>query len=117
MAIETPGTLPELQQVVARAASAGNRVRVSASGHSFSDCALTKGVMVRLDGLTKPLDFDSGSGLFKVEGGAVLSDLNRGLDERERLWKLATDFYPGFQSYQDRAKDRTIPVVVCEPAD
>jgi L-gulonolactone oxidase len=80
-AIEVPATLEELQQVVARAASAGRRVRVSASGHSFSDCALTDDVMIRLDRLTKPLDSDSGSGLFKVEGGVVLRDLNRMLDE------------------------------------
>lgn len=33
--------------------------------------------MVRLDGLARRLDFDPGSGLFKVEGGAVLHDLNR----------------------------------------
>jgi len=82
VAIETPGTLGELSETVARAAAEGRRVRVSASGHSFSDCALTDGVMIRLDRLGKALDFDSGSGLFKVEGGAVLRDLNRMLDER-----------------------------------
>lgn len=37
--------------------------------------------------------------------------------ERERLWKLATSFYPGFASYQERAGDRRIPVVVCTPRD
>ena len=57
-------------------------MRVSASGHSFTDCALTDGVMIRLDRLTRPLDFDPESGLFKVEGGVVLRDLNRLLDER-----------------------------------
>ena len=36
--------------------------------------------------------------------------------ERERLWKTATDFYPGFADYQERAGNRRIPVVVCEPA-
>ena len=81
-AIETPGTLGELSDVVARAAAAGNRMRVSASGHAFTGCALTDGTMIRLDRLTKPLDFDAESGLFKVEGGAVLHDLNRLLDAR-----------------------------------
>jgi L-gulonolactone oxidase len=38
--------------------------------------------MIRLDRLTRPLDFDSGAGLLKVEGGAVLRGLNRMLDER-----------------------------------
>ena len=36
--------------------------------------------MVRLDGLTRKLDFDRESGLFKVEAGSVLHDLNRMLD-------------------------------------
>ncbi len=37
--------------------------------------------------------------------------------ERERLWKLATTFNPGFTSYQERATERTIPVIVCSPLD
>jgi L-gulono-1,4-lactone dehydrogenase len=80
MAIERPGTLDALRRTVARAVEQGHRVRASASGHSFTDCALTEGVMVRLDGLTRKLDFDRESGLFKVEGGVVLHDLNRMLD-------------------------------------
>ncbi len=36
--------------------------------------------MIRLDGLTRKLDFDRESGLFKVEAGVVLYDLNRMLD-------------------------------------
>jgi len=35
--------------------------------------------------------------------------------ERDRLWHAATSFYPGFVSYQARAGQRRIPVVVCEP--
>ena len=37
--------------------------------------------------------------------------------ERERLWKLATKLYSGFEDYQARATTRRIPVVVLEPAD
>ncbi|MGZ5359273.1 MAG: nitroreductase/quinone reductase family protein [Solirubrobacterales bacterium] len=37
--------------------------------------------------------------------------------ERERLWSLATGFYPGFASYQERARGRVIPVVVCSPQE
>jgi F420H(2)-dependent quinone reductase len=37
--------------------------------------------------------------------------------ERQRLWALATGFYPGFARYQERAGDRQIPVVVCTPQD
>jgi L-gulono-1,4-lactone dehydrogenase len=80
-AIELPSSLDELRRVVADAAAAGRTVRVSASGHSFTDIALTDGVMVRLDRLTRKLDFDRGAGLFKVEGGIVLGDMNRMLDE------------------------------------
>jgi L-gulono-1,4-lactone dehydrogenase len=80
--IETPGTLGELSETVARAAAAGHRIRVSGSGHSFTDCALTDDVMIRLDRLTEALDFDQASGLFKVEAGVVLRDLNLMLDER-----------------------------------
>jgi deazaflavin-dependent oxidoreductase (nitroreductase family) len=35
--------------------------------------------------------------------------------QRERLWALATAFYPGFDRYQERAGDRRIPVIVCSP--
>jgi len=38
-------------------------------------------------------------------------------EERERLWALATQYYPGFASYQERAGDRRIPVMVCSPLD
>jgi deazaflavin-dependent oxidoreductase (nitroreductase family) len=38
-------------------------------------------------------------------------------DERTHLWELATTMYPGFASYQERAGDRRIPVVVCSPQD
>jgi F420H(2)-dependent quinone reductase len=39
--------------------------------------------------------------------------------ERERLWALATQLYPGYDDYQERADvaGRRIPVVVCEPGD
>ena len=37
--------------------------------------------------------------------------------ERARLWKLATDYYPGFARYQERATERRIPVVVCSPVE
>jgi deazaflavin-dependent oxidoreductase (nitroreductase family) len=38
-------------------------------------------------------------------------------NERTHLWKLATTMYPGFASYQERAGDRRIPVIVCSPQD
>jgi len=80
VSIERPGTLDALRRTVARSVERGHRVRASASGHSFTDCALTEGVMIRLDGLTRKLDFDRESGLFKAEAGVVLRDLSRMLD-------------------------------------
>ena len=37
--------------------------------------------------------------------------------ERERLWELATAYYPGFAKYQERCAERRIPVIVCSPID
>jgi deazaflavin-dependent oxidoreductase (nitroreductase family) len=40
--------------------------------------------------------------------------------ERERLWKLAMQLYPGYDDYRlraDASSGRTIPVIVCEPRD
>lgn len=80
-AIERPASLDELREVVARTAAAGKRVRASASGHSFTDIALTDDIMVRLDRLRAPLGFDAETGRLKVEAGIVLGELNRLLDE------------------------------------
>jgi deazaflavin-dependent oxidoreductase (nitroreductase family) len=40
-------------------------------------------------------------------------------EERDRLWRLATQLYPGYDEYQERADlaGRRIPVIVCEPRD
>ncbi|UJA21263.1 FAD-binding protein [Thermoleophilia bacterium SCSIO 60948] len=81
VAIERPGTAEDLCAVVSRAAESGQRVRASASGHSFSDVALTDGVMVRLDRLDRILSVDAERGLVRVEAGAVLAELNERLDE------------------------------------
>ncbi len=80
-AIETPATREELAEIVRRASARGLRVRASASGHSFTDIALTDGVMVRLDRLDRVLAVDRSSGLVKVEAGIVLGELNRKLDD------------------------------------
>jgi deazaflavin-dependent oxidoreductase (nitroreductase family) len=37
-------------------------------------------------------------------------------DERARLWQLAADYYPGYDTYQQRTGGRRIPVMVLEPA-
>jgi deazaflavin-dependent oxidoreductase (nitroreductase family) len=35
-------------------------------------------------------------------------------DERERLWARALEVYPGYNTYQERAGERRIPVIVLE---
>jgi deazaflavin-dependent oxidoreductase (nitroreductase family) len=52
----------------------------------------------------------------KGGGGRYRAKEAQGRD-RERLWALATGFYPGFAQYQERAGDRRIPVIVCVPQD
>jgi len=80
--IEMPASREQLAEVVGRASEAGLRVRASASGHSFSDVALTDGVMVRLDRLDRVLDADPAAGLVRAQGGIVLGELNRRMDAR-----------------------------------
>jgi L-gulonolactone oxidase len=79
-AIEAPGTREELAEIVLRAADRGLAVRASGSGHSFTEIALTDGVMVRFDRLDRVLSADAATGLVKVEAGIVLGELNRRLD-------------------------------------
>ncbi|HEY8884018.1 MAG TPA: FAD-binding protein, partial [Chloroflexota bacterium] len=63
------------------AAEAGRSVRVAGSGHSFTEAALTDGVMIRVDALDRVLDANPSSGLVKVEAGILLADLNERLHE------------------------------------
>jgi deazaflavin-dependent oxidoreductase (nitroreductase family) len=51
-------------------------------------------------------------------GGAYRAREAEG-EERARIWKLATELYPGYDDYQRKADaaGRRIPVVVCEPRD
>jgi|NGEPerStandDraft_13_1074530.scaffolds.fasta_scaffold00449_2 L-gulonolactone oxidase len=79
-AIERPGTRGELVDVVGRAAAAGQSTRVAASGHSFTDIALTDGVMLRSEGLDRVLELDRASGLVRVEAGITLARLAEALE-------------------------------------
>ena len=57
-------------------------MKVAGSGHSFTECALTDGVMVHLEGLDRVLDADGDQ--VKVQAGIVLRDLSPALAERGR---------------------------------
>jgi FAD-linked oxidoreductase len=71
-----PVNREQLAEAVAGAAAAGDRVRVAGSGHSFTEAALTSGTLLRLEQLRGVQDADPASGLVRVGGGTVLSDLN-----------------------------------------
>jgi L-gulono-1,4-lactone dehydrogenase len=79
--ITRPRTREGLVAAIVAAHDEERRIRVVGSGHSFTDCALTDGLLIRIEALDRILDFDRSSGLVKVEAGAVLGDLNRRIDE------------------------------------
>lgn len=74
-AIARPTSEAELVDVVAGAARRGERVRAVGSGHSFTDCACTDGVMIDTTGLQRFIDADPASGLVTIEAGAKLHTL------------------------------------------
>jgi L-gulonolactone oxidase len=74
-AIVRPGGEDELCEVVARAAAGGENVRAVGTGHSFTDCAVTEGVMVDMTGMRRILAVDRERGRVTVEGGIRLHEL------------------------------------------
>jgi L-gulono-1,4-lactone dehydrogenase len=76
-----PSDREELAEVVAAATAAGRKISVAASGHSFTETAMTDGTMIDAGLLSGVLDADRSSGLVKVGGGTVLAELNERLHE------------------------------------
>ena len=81
VSVEHPANREQLAEIVRDAAARDLPVRASGSGHSFTDIALTDGVMVRCDRLNRVLSVDVERGLVKVEAGIVLHELTRKLDD------------------------------------
>jgi L-gulono-1,4-lactone dehydrogenase len=77
--VRRPGSREELAQAIVAAASAGRKVSIAGSGHSFTEAAMTEGAMVRIEALRGVLDADPASGLVRVGAGTVLADLNEEL--------------------------------------
>lgn len=65
-----------------RARDAGQRVRVAASGHSFTSTACTDGRMLRLEGLDRIVGVDPDASTVTVEAGIHLWALNEALAAR-----------------------------------
>src|SRR5947209_1789293 len=78
-AVRAPASIEELSGAVEWAARQGWRVRVAGAGHSFSDIALTDGLMLRLGRLASMLDVDRASGLVRVQAGITIRELSRQL--------------------------------------
>lgn len=76
-----PRSRVELAEVVGKAGAEGRQITVCGSGHSFSGAALTDDLMLDVSGISGVIDADLSSGLVKVGGGTVLSELNRELDQ------------------------------------
>jgi L-gulono-1,4-lactone dehydrogenase len=93
----TPKTLECLREIVREAEAEGIAVRAVGSGHSWSDVALTDGILIHPEGLTKPLELDRallreeysdpGEGanvtLVQVQAGMKIAELNAHLKARE----------------------------------
>src|SRR5689334_1234142 len=80
-AIERPTDERALADVVVSAAARGSTVRAIGSGHSFTDCACTDGVMIDLTAMQQILDIDQTTGRVTVEAGAKLWSLGPVLAE------------------------------------
>src|SRR6266536_456782 len=81
-AVEEPASEAELADAIRRAREAGRTVRAAGSGHSFTDIALTDGVMIRLVRMHRVLDADPDTRLATVEAGIGLYELSLRLAER-----------------------------------
>ena len=71
----TPRDEEEIAQVVTDSAAAGLKVKVTGTGHSFTDIACTEGVQIKLDRHARLLDVDTAARTVTVEGGIPLARL------------------------------------------
>jgi L-gulono-1,4-lactone dehydrogenase len=82
-AVHEPTTTDEVAAIVRRAAEAGERVKVIAGGHSFTDTAMTDGHLLSLDAMKRIIDVGGRDGLdVRVQAGIRLYDLNQQLTDR-----------------------------------
>ena len=78
-AVYQPVSTDEVARIVRQAHEAGQRVKVIGAGHSFTATAMTDGVMLRLDKMTKTLNVDREAEQVHVQAGATLHDFCREL--------------------------------------
>ena len=76
--VAEPSSERDVRELVLRASEAGRRIKAVGSGHSWSDIALTDGVLVSLRRMDRLVRI--GDGAVTVEGGMSLTKLVRLLD-------------------------------------
>ena len=76
-----PGSVEEVAAIVRRAFEGGLTVKAVGSGHSFTDTACTRGILVSLDRLAAVEAVDTARRRVTVQAGIRLDALNRRLDE------------------------------------
>jgi L-gulonolactone oxidase len=74
-----PGSPGELTKALAEAAGADRHVRVVGAGHSFSEIAMTDGMMLSMERMARVLDVDESSGLVRMQAGITIRELSRAL--------------------------------------
>jgi FAD-linked oxidoreductase len=74
-----PSSIDELSAAVEEASRAGLRVRMAGAGHSFSDIAVTDGLMIGIHRMNRLLHVDRSSGLVKAQAGITIRELSLAL--------------------------------------
>ncbi len=78
-AVERPRSTNEVAAIVARAHSAGERVKAIGAGHSFTAAAMTNGVLLSLEHLDRVVEVDHQLGRVTVQAGKTLRALGDAL--------------------------------------
>lgn len=81
IAVHEPTSTQDVALIVEAAAAAGERVKVIASGHSFTDTAMTDGHLLSLDRMKRILAVDGHD--VTVQAGIRIHDLNKELAARD----------------------------------
>ena len=120
-AVREPGSPQELAATIEEASRRGLRVRVTGSGHSFSDIACTDGMSLSLRRLSRVLDVDRESGLVRVQAGITIRELSGELAQHglalENLGDIDVQTIAGAIStatHGTGARLRNISAQVCE---
>src|SRR5882724_7057653 len=79
--IERPASVEDVVAAVKRARDRGLAVKAPGSGHSFTEAALTDGVMVDVARMSRLLEGDRETGRVRVEAGMTMKALNVRPDE------------------------------------